>query len=215
MADRNSSDNELLVTAEAVFRTIETTARRLPLVIGVSIVTAIAVFGVLSLSPPKYSAEALLVVSSPFKEDTKRSNGGSEVTDLLPVALSVQDYQIIALSDPILKKLREEGNWVGDSGNPIDLQQLRQQVNANINVIEDNRVDKIYSPVLKLSVQTTEAQKTADLVNTWAEITVAASRAYGQSSVVGLQDFFVAEFDEAKMVATYRRLYSGAMRIDL
>lgn len=184
---------EFLFTMEAGFHVLRRLIARLPVLIAVFVVTAVVVFGLRSLNPPQYTSEAVLVLSpAPLKQIQN-----DELSRLMPRTLTIQDYEIIALSDPVLQAFRARAGWADSAGRPIRLQDLRESISTRTTITKRTNIEIEHSPLLLLRVKTDDGARAAEYANAWAEVAVEASRSYSRYGARELREFLETEFTES------------------
>jgi len=195
----NTPDSSAYIfSSETFFRLVNLMIRRLPLIAGVFVVVALAAFGIKSLQTPLYESESVVVLSPPPYKTTQ-----DDLTQLMPRTLTVQDYEIIASSEPVLKTLRSKVKWLDNDGNLIRVRTMRERMYTRTSVIKKTNVDVQYSPVLLMRVRAESSQKAAEYANAWAEVLVEASKNYWKFGTTGIREFLDAEY------AKEEKQYSG------
>lgn len=191
--------SEYLVTFETGVRLVGVLIRRLPILIGVFLVSFVVAFLVRNQSPVLFESTSLVVFAPPPYRTARPAaerSGGDEISRMMPIPLSVQDYEIIAKSGPVLKTLRRKTGWKMD-GKPIPLTELRERIRAVSQVIKKTNTDIVYSPVLSLTVAATDAEEATKISNAWSDILVEVSKEHARSGAAGLSQFLSSEFEKA------------------
>jgi uncharacterized protein involved in exopolysaccharide biosynthesis len=192
------NSSEFLLTIDSAYWILGLFFRKLPILGAVFLISAVAVFAVLSTSPVQYEAESILILAPPIKKDSNKQLE-DDVTSLMPEGLTVQDYKLIVTTDSVLKKLRDDNNWTDKSGNLIKLKTIQDATNAETSIIKKTNVDIQHSPLLVLRVKCSSEVKAAEYANAWADMAVEISREYAVSSVQGLKEFFEEEFGSSSI----------------
>ncbi|MBX3728625.1 MAG: hypothetical protein KF858_05525 [Candidatus Sumerlaeia bacterium] len=186
---QQSVRSEFLLTLDTAYRILGFVVEKSYYLVAVFVVATVAAFFIASQTPAKYEAEVVLVLAPPpFKQ------GNDNIAGLLPRTLTIQDYEIIVRSDPVIKQLRDRANWSDNDGRPEKLRYIREDIRANVRVIRQTATDVQYSPVLILAARGTSGEIAAQRANAWASVAIEASRNYGRFGAGGTLEILKTEY---------------------
>jgi uncharacterized protein involved in exopolysaccharide biosynthesis len=186
---QQSVRSEFLLTLDTAYRILGFVVEKSYYLIAVFVVATVAAFFIASQTPAKYEAEVILVLAPPpFKL------GNDNISGLLPRTLTIQDYELIVKSDPVIKQLRERANWTDKEGRPEKLRYIREDIRANARVIRQTATDVQFSPVLILVARGPTGEIAAQRANAWASVAIEASRTYGRFGAGGTLEVLKTEY---------------------
>jgi uncharacterized protein involved in exopolysaccharide biosynthesis len=149
-------------------------------------------FAILSLTPPAYESVSIVVLAPlPLKEKK------DELSEMMPKNLTVQDYQIVLTSEPVLYKLMERLKSTGAFDKLPPMDEMKDALQAEVKVIKKTANQLEYSSVILLMVRADSAKNAALIANTWAEVAVETSRSHYEYGISGMKDFISKELDKA------------------
>ena len=144
-------------------------------IIAVTILAVAAAAAVGKLTNTATSTAQLVLTPIPLQE--RKADDALAV--MLASELDVTTVSLLCKSDTVLRKTMEKLNASGELGEPIEyVNQLQNALDHRVTVSKETPYDLVYSPIVEL---TAYAKKPADarlMVNTWAEIVVAAAKEF-------------------------------------
>ena len=170
--------------------------RGLPLIVGVSLVAAVAAFFVTSFLPKTYRAEATVLISpSPVRVPDNDAIGFAPRSDV-----SFEAYETIALSSAVLEAALERVPGIG-----LTRQQLRGSVELT-QLIGPQRPDQIAPQTVSHIVTSSDPDQAAALATAWATASVQSVQRSLQASFTPVQNTtlerlgaLLSDLDEAEL----------------
>lgn len=138
-----------------------------------------------------YRATSVVLLSPP----AFRGDKASDVGELAPESLSVKTYRDILLSDSILDAVRIKADLKNDDGHYMALNDMRINMSAKIDIIQETSSGIKFSPAIQLIVKADTPKKAADIANVWADISVERAKLISKKSKEGSISFLSTEFN--------------------
>jgi capsular polysaccharide biosynthesis protein len=138
-----------------------------------------------------YRATSVVLLSPP----AFRGDKASDVGELAPESLSVKTYREILLSDSILDAVRIKANLKNDEGHYMALNDMRINMSAKIDIIQETSSGIKFSPAIQLIVKADTPKKAADIANVWSDISVERAKLISKKSKEGSISFLSTEFN--------------------
>jgi uncharacterized protein involved in exopolysaccharide biosynthesis len=192
MAQNKTKDQEkeFLFSFDILVRLLEIVFRRKRILFSVFILVFIGTFLILSISKSSYEAEGIIVLFPSTIKETKDS-----LSELMPVPLTVQDYQIFLMSDSVLYEVMERMAKTGMFEKIPTFKEMRESIGASVQVIEKTATQIQYSSVIILKARSDSGKKAAKIADIWAEVAVESSMNHYKFGTKGMKAFLFSEIE--------------------
>lgn len=143
------------------------------------------------------SSVSLILLPTPIKQ------AGDPVSALIPRVLSVTDYEILLMSDGVLKevadKVRQLGTWPEKDLESLDeISRLRRRMRVQVEITEKTAYGVARSPVMLLKAHARTPEQARDLAQAWAQVAEDLANRLYQKGKTGLKEFVETRFADTR-----------------
>ena len=186
--NHNENKSSLMFGSETVKQLVALIAARWWILALAFVIAVVGTFAILSLKPPSFQSVSAVVLAPPPIRESK-----SELSELMPKNLKIQDYQIVLNSEPVLYKLMERLKDSGDFDKLPPMEDFQDALNADVRVIKKTSNQLEYSSVILLKAKSSSPKKASQIANTWAEVAIETSENHYKYGISGMKEFLDAE----------------------
>lgn len=199
MDEKASESHEALPLPAGYLKVIRTLWRGRRLIVGCTLLCAVAAAVVSLLLPEAFeSSVSLILFPTPLKES-------KDVSELVPRVLTVPDYGILLQSDGVLLKAvekvkaAESGHWPETDLEKLDeMSNLRKRMRLQVEVIEKSAYGVKHSPVIVLKASAHTPKQAQELAQAWADASEDLATSLYRTGKIGLKQFVEKQFATSK-----------------
>jgi len=175
------------------------------MIVGATLVCALAATAVTFLSPNVYESSATLLLMPPglkeWASDTKIE--AKDLVGMFPKLLIPTDYAELlkqgSLVLGIADRLRAKGTYSEEDLEDLEKPgELEKRLKVNTRVAEKTAYKTEYSPVIQLTARAGTPEMARDIAQAWADIAVEEAAGFYRPEGGGTVGFFTEQFEKTK-----------------